>query len=151
MEEKDLKEKVKHLIDASTEDLLEETIESQKEKVVDDPKLNEEYEFDFNWKDKRGNKFGGHFKNKILTIGEQQAVGVLRSTLSGGVAPSSLDLMTNELNLMIAHLSISLIVKPKWAEDLRKLKHIELLQELYQEVASHEAMFFGDGESSENS
>lgn len=151
MEEKDLRKNVQHLIEANTEDLLEEIHESQKEPVKEDPKLNEEYEFDFNWKDKRGNVWEGHFKNKILTIGEQQAVGILRSKLSGGVPVTSLDFITNELNLIIAHLSISLIEKPKWAEDLRSLKHIDLLHDLYKEVASHEAMFFGDEEFEENS
>jgi hypothetical protein len=151
MQENDMIKGVQHLIDASTEELVNESINVDKVSEMDDPKLNEEYEFDFCWKDKRGHKWEGHFKNKILSIGEQQAVGILRSRLGGGIPIESLDLMTNELNLIIAHLSISLIVKPKWAEDLRSLKYIDLLQDLYKEVASHEAMFFGDVEFEENS
>jgi hypothetical protein len=151
MQENDMIKGVQHLLDASTDDLVNDSINADKVSEMDDPKLNEEYEFDFCWKDRRGNKWEGHFKNKILSIAEQQAVGILRSRLAGGIPIESLDLMTNELNLIIAHLSISLIVKPEWAEDLRSLKHIDLLQDLYKEVASHEAMFFGDVEPKENS
>jgi hypothetical protein len=151
MKEDDMVKGVRHLLDASTDDLIEESISQDKESSMDDPKLNEEYEFDFCWKDKRGHKWEGHFTNKILSIAEHQAVGILRSRLGGGIPVESLDLLTNELNLIIAHLSISLKSKPKWAEDLRTLVHIDLLQDLYKEVASHEAMFFGDVEFKEDS
>lgn len=137
----------KHLIEASTEELKNEVNKSilnkEPEINIDDPKFQEEYSFEFNWKDGRNKIWSGHFVNKILSISELQAVGVLRAKLSGGLDFASLDPLTSEINLMVSHLSYSLIEKPKWAEDLRSLLDVSLLQEIYGEVASHEATFFG--------
>ena len=136
-----------HLIEATTEELKAEVDsavnEEKKEIDLDDPKLQEEYVFAFSWKDGRGKLWKGQFCNKILDVSEMQAVGVLRAKLSGGIDFGALDPLTSELNLMISHLTYSLTEKPEWAKDLRKLKDISLLQELYGEVASHEATFFG--------
>lgn len=137
-----------HLIEASTEELkasVEESMEDKKEEIdPNDPRLEESYTFNFKWKDGRGKLWEGTFTNKILSIKEQQGVGVMRATLSGGVDARALDVYTAEINAMIAHLSFSLIQTPKWADDLRELKDVKLLQAIYQEVADHEAMFFGN-------
>ena len=123
---------------------IDESINPQKPNVnLDDPKLKPQYTFDFNYIDGQGKIWEGKFTNKILTIGDRANVGILRSRLSGNVPLESLDALTSEINLIIAHLSYSLADKPKWAEDLRKLHDIRLLQEIYAEVDSHEATFFG--------
>lgn len=153
--EEDLAKKVlrtavpQHLIEASSEELKEnakKAMEAPNKAEIDlnDPKMQEEYTFNFNWKDNRGKSWTGAFSNKILSIKEQQAVGVLRASLSGGVDFKALDPYTAEINLMIAHMTFSLTDKPDWAKELRDLNDVSLLQELYGEVASHEATFFGD-------
>ena len=110
---------------------------------LDDPKLKKEYKFTFSWTDGRGRLWNGDFINKILDVGDRSNVGVMRARLSGNVPLEALDSLTVEANLCLAHLSYSLKVKPKWAEDLRSLLDVSLLQAIYMEVASHEATFFG--------
>lgn len=110
---------------------------------LDDPKLKEEWTFQFKWLDPVGHVSAGTFTNKILSIAERQLSGAMRARLSGGVPFDSLDPLTDELNLILSHLAFSLTVKPKWAEDLRTVKYPALLQALYEEVASHEAVFLG--------
>lgn len=138
----------KHLKDEipeNTED-LKQTIEitvDEKKWFKDDPKMEKKYTFSINWKDAHGKLWEGTFVNKILSIRERQMVGVMRSRLGNALPPEALDVSTQELNLMIAHLSFSLEKKPDWAEDLRDLDHVELLQNIYVEVMAHEATFFG--------
>jgi len=114
----------------------------QKEIQKDDPKMKPKYTFSINWTDTQGKVWKGEFVNKILSIRDRQMVGVMRARLGNALPSESLDLLTQELNLMIAHLMFSLEVKPDWAEDLRDLQHVELLQDIYMEVMAHEAMFF---------
>jgi hypothetical protein len=93
----------------------------------------------------------GDFTNKVLTIRERQMLGVMRARLSGGMTYDALDPLTNEINYMVAHLAFSLgdeKDRPEWARDLRDTENVALLQALYAEVASHEAMFFGWGTAS---
>lgn len=106
-------------------------------------KTNLEYEFEFDWEDKRGQHWTGTFCNKILTIGERQSMGILRARLGGGVAMDSLDPLTQELNLMVSHMTYSLKESPEWAKDLNKLTDISLVQAIYEEVIDHEATFLG--------
>lgn len=113
------------------------------EKESTDPKAQREYTFDFRWKDGRGKVWAGKFTNKVLSIRDRQLVGIMRSNLAGGISPAALDALTAEINLMIAHLSFSLTARPKWAEDLLTLDDVRLLQEIYMEVANHEATFLG--------
>jgi len=145
-----LAQSMKHLVDASTDDLKEE-VQQDTEPKKEDPKQKEKYGFDFKWKDGRGKLWEGHFVNKILSIAEQQSVGITRAKLAGGMPTSTIDPLTAEINLIISHLTFSLEDKPDWAKDLRKLNNIELLQNLYQEVADHEAMFFGYNDTETNS
>jgi hypothetical protein len=143
----------KHLQEEIEDDTraLKRTIEMEvgeketlkKEIQKNDPKMQLRYTFSINWTDNQGKIWKGEFVNKILSIRERQMVGVMRSRLGNALPSESLDLLTQELNLMVAHLMFSLEVKPDWAEDLRDLQHVELLQTIYMEVASHEAMFFG--------
>jgi hypothetical protein len=114
------------------------------DKAVDDPKGLETYTFQFRWVDGRGQIWEGEFTNKILSIGERQQAGVLRAMLGRGVGPGQLDEFTNEINMIMGHLTYSLAEKkPDWAKDLTALQNPRLLQAIYEEVASHEATFFG--------
>lgn len=108
-----------------------------------DPKSYNEYTFDFDWTDGRGKVWKGKFVNKILTIGDKQSVGIMRARLADGLPVESIDPLTQEINLMVSHLAFSLKQRPKWAEDLLALNNVALLQEIYLEVASHEAIFLG--------
>lgn len=107
-----------------------------------DPKAKEEYTFPFKWTDGRGKLWEGEFTDKILSIGVRQLSGALRARLSS-VPFNQLDGFTAHINMMIAHMTFSLVKRPDWAKDLRELHNVDLIQALYDEVASHEATFFG--------
>lgn len=134
-----------------TEDLIEDAKEDvtpvPKTKNPDnDPRDSTEYAFHFRWTN--GKKvWEGDFVNKILNLAEQQQVGVIRARLAAGLPIESLDPLTIEINLMLAHMALSLITVPDWAKDLRLLNSVRLVQDLYEEVASHEAHFHGVGET----
>jgi hypothetical protein len=106
-------------------------------------KLEREYTWQFSWTDGRGRTWSGQFRNKVLSVRDRQMVGILRARLAAGVPLEALDDMTAEVNLMIAHLTYSLAERPAWAKDLAALDDVRLLQEIYLEVADHEATFFG--------
>lgn len=106
-------------------------------------KLEREYTWQFSWKDGRGRVWSGQFGNKVLSVRDRQMVGILRARLGAGVPVESLDGMTTEINLMIAHLTYSLTERPAWAKDLAALEDVRVLQEIYMEVADHEATFLG--------
>lgn len=108
-----------------------------------DPKLQREYSFTLNWEDGRGKVWDGEFTNKILTIRERQQAGVMCSRLNGGLPAGSLDILTDSNNMILSHLTFSLTKKPEWANNLFDLLDVALLQAIYEEVASHEARFFG--------
>lgn len=139
-----------HLLESlggSTEELKQEIEGAEKAGEgtpdLDNPRLQKEYEFDFSWKDGRGKVWAGKFTNKILSIKQQQGVGVMRARFAGDTPVNAQDGFTAELNLMLAHMSFSLTKRPTWAEDLRELDNHRILQELYTEVMAHEASFFG--------
>lgn len=110
-----------------------------------DPRSEKVYTFNLDYKDARGKVWTGKFSNKILSIHERQQVGVMRSMLGAGQPVESLDRMTIELNLIVAHLTYSLASQPFWAENLRSLDDPGLLQAIYEEVDSHESHFLGWG------
>lgn len=144
-----------HLATATEEELREaaqkstdpETVEADKH----DPRLEEEWTFQFNWKDGRGKVWGGEFTNKILNVGEKQAVAGLEATYAGGHSFDAIRPHIRDVNMILAHLSLSLINRPAWAKNLRGLTNDLLLFRLWEEVASHEATFHGletgEGES----
>lgn len=108
-----------------------------------DPRLQKKYPFKFEWKDGRGKVWKGDFVNEVLSIGKRQMAGVLQAKLAAGVPMASLDSLTIEINLMVAHMTYSLVERPEWAQDLLALDDVRLLQELYSEVIAHEATFLG--------
>jgi len=140
----------------STKEMKEEIAENMdtkpKEKhPKDDPRSQKEYTFQFRYESPNGKVWTGQFTNKILSIAEQQAVGVARAKFGGGMPYESLDPLSREINMITAHMSFSLIKWPDWAEDLRAILEIPLLQALYTEVASHEATFLGFTKPQEDS
>ena len=108
----------------------------------EDPRDKEEYPFKFRWTDSRGKLWQGDFVNKILNIEEQQQRAVFQSTLQGGLPYESFSSMQRSLNTAVAHMSYSLIKRPKWAENLRGLLDRDLVFELGEEVTSHEDRFW---------
>jgi len=135
-----------HLIPETEEELMEEMRDTEKkisEPEQEDPKQNKEYTFNFKYVDGNGKSWEGKFTNKILSYRDRQIVGVTRSRLCGGQPYDSMDPLTNELNMIIAHLTQSLIVRPAWAKNLLSLTNYEIIQELYMEVDSHESHFHG--------
>lgn len=126
-----------------------ETKQEEKQDAELDPRAHKEYPFDFEWTDGRKKVWKGKFKNRILDIGDRQAVGVLRARMGANVPSDSLDPLTQEINLMLAHMTFSLIERPEWAKDLRSLTDVRLLQELYSEVLAHEGTFLGYGSTEE--
>lgn len=106
-------------------------------------KANREYPFDFKWTSPNGKVWEGKFKNKILTIANRQNMGLTMARFGGGMPTESIDALTNEINIIIAHMMFSLVEKPEWANDLRELNEIALIQAIYAEVDSHESTFFG--------
>lgn len=143
-------------IPENTEDLKKEvegSVSTKKEEPspTEDPKSQKEYTFKFDWTNPVGKRYQGEFTNKILTIADKQNVGIMRARLGGGMPVESLDGLTIEINLMVSHMTFSLIKTPTWADDLRALIEHELIQEIYMEVASHEATFSGYGAVKEGS
>jgi hypothetical protein len=142
-----------HLLDVpdDVEDLKEEVanaVEPEKKKIEDrmnDPRNAEHYTFTLQHRDARNQLWEGTFTTKILSIGERQLVGVMRSRYQGGAPLESLDASTADINMKLAHLTYSLVHFPKWAEKLRELKDPGVIDAIYQEVASHEAFFLGWG------
>lgn len=127
------------------------TKEEPEKDPEEDPKTRREYTFDFEWKDGRGKVWKGKFTNEMLSIRKRQLVGVLRSELGNNLPVDALDQFTQEINLMLAHLAFSLTKKPAWADDLSSLDDVRLVQEIYTEVAAHEATFLGYAKAPETS
>jgi len=92
-----------------------------------------------------GKVWDGPFTNHVLTLRERQLVGIMRARLGGGLPVEALDPLTAEINLMLAHLEVSLDNRPDWAKNLAQMEDLGLVQSLYAEVAAHEATFLGWG------
>ncbi|MAD95955.1 MAG: hypothetical protein CMB99_01375 [Flavobacteriaceae bacterium] len=102
-----------------------------------------DHEFTLDYTDSRGHRWHGVFRCHILTIAERARVGLTRSNLAGGISPASLDGDTLFNLEMQAWLAIALDQAPDWAADLRSLRDVRLLGSIYEEVAQHEARFWG--------
>lgn len=109
----------------------------------------EKLTFEFDYTDRRGFKWTGTFVNRILTIADQAKVGLVRAQLSAGLNPSSLDFTTAQQFEMRAHLAVSLERVPDWAKNLGQIRDVTVLEAIYQEVATHEARFWGDAAEGE--
>lgn len=142
--------RMSHLETEDTDDLVRALDSKMGQESLDatsDPRDEEEWSFHFDWQDSRGKRWVGDFVNKILSIGDQQKVAVFKSQLCGGQPLESMDSSILLVNAAVAHMSLSLIERPDWAKDLRKMKDVALILELFKKVDSHEARFFRLGET----
>jgi hypothetical protein len=110
---------------------------------LDEPRLKEDWTFPFSYTDLVGREWKGEFTNRILSVDQINQVGVIRARLCGNAPIDALDMTTLNNAEAHAHLTVSLIKRPKWAVDLGKLKDPEILRRLYVEVSSHEDIFHG--------
>lgn len=116
---------------------------------LDEPRLKERWTFEFAYTDRRGREWKGEFENQILSIDDVTRVGTIRAASCANAPIESLDMATLQNAEALAHLSVSLIKRPKWAAQLGKLKDGEILRRLYGEVSSHEDIFHGRGPDQE--
>lgn len=116
---------------------------------LDEPRMKEEWTFPFLYKDGCGRVWKGDFTNRILSIDQINQVGVIRARLCGNAPITALDPATFDNAEMLAHLTVTLTKRPKWAAELGKLKDPEILQRLYKEVCVHEDTFHGRGQDTE--
>jgi hypothetical protein len=134
-------------LNESTEELkrqVERTVTGVEDEAVDapDPRDEEQWTFQFEWKDGRGRAWRGQFTNKILSIAEQQAAASLKARFTGGAPWAAIDGEMQVINTAVAHMVFSLVEKPTWAEDIRKLLDPALIMAIYDKVSSHETRFF---------
>lgn len=109
-----------------------------------DPRHEREWTFPFSWRDGRNKLWVGRFTHTIPSIGERIQLGVLEGRLLGGTNAEAIDPLTRELAMIVAHFTFCLkALDTDWAKDWRTLENPGLLQQLWSEVASHEAIFFG--------
>jgi hypothetical protein len=101
-----------------------------------------EFEFDLDYKDRRGYVWSGHFRAHILNITEQARVGLTKTRLAGGLNPVLLDLSTQNILEMQAHLAIALDESPPWAKNLHTVRDGGVLAAVYDHVARYEARFW---------
>ena len=107
----------------------------------DDPKAKREWTFHFEGETFEGKTLKGSFTNRCLSTFDQIQVGVVRAQLCGNVPIDALDNQAWKLAERIAHMTLSLVKRPKWAAELGDLMDPLIIEKLYAEVASHEARF----------
>lgn len=102
-----------------------------------------EFEFDLNYTGLRGYVWTGHFKAHVLSITEQARVGLTKTRLAGGLNPVLLDMNTQNILEMQAHLAVALDDSPPWAKALHEVRDGGVLAAIYDHVARYEARFWG--------
>lgn len=161
-----LGEQPDHLREASA--VAAERIQKQQERKpedqaakaeADNPKGQESYTFTFKHRDARGKLWKGTFTNKMPTVAARQLIALLQSDWQAGRPWESIDPSILTINEMIAHMQYTL--KPSedaaWARDsdgrleIRNLHDHGVIQALWAEVSSHEAIFLGHGAPEEGS
>jgi hypothetical protein len=115
-----------------------------------DPRENESWSFLFTFKDPSGRMFEGEFTNKILTVGERTRSGLICARLRNNTPASALDDESAALTAALAHLELSLVKRPKWAEKLDKLVSPFVVLELWNRARGHEDFYFRHGAVEEN-
>lgn len=116
-----------------------------------DPRENESWSFTFSFADPSGRKFDGEFTNKILTVGERTRVGLICARLRNNVPAAALEPDVVALTNALAHLELSLVKRPKWAEKLDKLVSPFVVFELWERARGHEDYYFRYGATEEGS
>lgn len=120
-------------------------VEEDEQEPEEDPRDQPVYTFQFSYRERKGKGVlrVGTFVNHILTIEDMQKVGIYEAQLCNGLPRSSFSEEVLNLNMMIAHMSMSLKDRPEWAKQLSKVNDLGLLYALWQEVNGHEATFRG--------
>ena len=146
-----------HLTPEAVKEALEEEQKTPdqktEEKLLDNPKSKEVYEFDLDYTDARGKKWEGRFITKILDQTTRGLASVLQARLAGSSPYDSLNPLAREMTIVRSHIAYSLTKRPKWAEG-EKLDNIldpGVLQAIFTEVASHESFFLGWGDDASES
>lgn len=149
MDSQELRDRMdpKHLtVDELKDGVVEKAGEVQKVPEPDpdkDPRSQRSYTFDFKYKDGNGKDWTGKFTSEVPDIRTRTMIGSLQAQLSNNVPSDALEPGVRRLNLILAHLTFSLVKRPKWAQDLGALFDPGLLNAIYEEVAQHEATFLG--------
>jgi len=99
------------------------------------------YTFTLDYVDPRGRRWSGRFTNHVLSVANACQVASIKAGLLGNRPLPSFDEDSRSLAEVLAHLTVSLIERPKWAANLGELYDDALLARLYQEVQTHEAAF----------
>jgi hypothetical protein len=92
--------------------------------------------------------YRGKFTCKKLSIKDLSALGVRKAQLNGGFHYDAgnpgrgVDEQTDEMNNMVAHLELAIVDAPAWW-DLDKITDLDLIAEVYKEVAEFEYSFLG--------
>ena len=122
----------------------EEAVTPPAKPDIDARKCEERYTFPFRYVGRGGKDVReGTLTNTILSLKQRRQLAVLRAQLAGGMPVASIDAFTAELNLITAHLQLSLEAPlPAWL-DFDNIKDVNLLYALWKEVDSHESTFFG--------
>lgn len=100
-----------------------------------------DHTFTLDYTDERGRRWVGEFVCKVLSIKDSIQLGLIKSRLAGGVPVSHLDSDTAYLLEVLAHLTVALVQRPVWANDLMSLYETGVVGAIYAEVASKEARF----------
>lgn len=107
---------------------------------VERKKMEQEvYQFTFDWTSPNGKRWHGEFSNKVLDVRARQERGILQASFGAGLV---LDDATAELNQAVAHLSKSLVQRPKWADNLQSVQDWRVVLLLWEYALNHETVFF---------
>lgn len=119
------------------------TPEKPKPADPDAPKRERVYAFDLDYTDGNGKHHRGSFESHALSMQDRQRMAVLEARFGGGQPWECLPPQARSDNMILAHLIVGLKKRPKWAEDLQAILDPGVIYALFQEVASHEAIFLG--------
>ena len=120
---------------------ISEVVAGESEEKSQAPRVGRTKKFQIRHETSDGSILIGEFTNKILTISDRIAIGGLMARMAGGVSYESLDPATRQLAEVVSHLQCSLKEKPSWFGDLLGEEDMVLIEKIWEEVASHEAMF----------
>lgn len=114
-----------------------------------DPRDKKVWEFDFAWASPRGELFAGHFRSIIRGQRQRSASDNFRNQLCAGMPWDSIAPRRRLLNGALGFLEFALDprARPDWAKDLTTIEWDDLILALYEEVFSHEKVYFRLGEN----
>lgn len=91
-------------------------------------------------------RYQGAFTTKKLSIQTRAKMGVVKAQLSGGMHYDSerpgygIDSTTDDFNAILAHITVALTDTPNWW-NLDDIGDLNIIYEVYKEVAEHENSF----------